>query len=54
MIKDKIITIDDINWFVDNCVVNNMEGFTHLCIDCPIKTECKEIWGNLWGVLGEE
>lgn len=54
MVKDKTITIDDINWFVDNCVVNNMEGFTYLCIDCPIKTECKEIWGDLWGVLGEE
>lgn len=44
MIKDRMITANDIQWFIDNCVVNNEEGFEHLCEDCPISAECLYYW----------
>lgn len=44
MIKDRMITTNDIQWFIDNCVANNEEGFEHLCEDCPIRKECQSYW----------
>ena len=40
MIKNKTITIEQINWLIDNCIVTITGECKHLCKECPISREC--------------